>query len=201
MTSNQAAITQDVATLAIRPLSPDDHRYAAQSWRESFKQSSASLQRSPWAMYKATVGTQIAGIVDRCSLLGAYVPDGRIAGWIAYTPGRSINTVHWVTTRHVLHDPTCPRAVPRATADCACKPESCRRRGVMAMLLEAAELGRRIAYTHRGPRRVVHHGGKERSADAARSSVHGPTADLAIVEWLRGRGVTAVFVDYQEWAR
>lgn len=201
MTANAAALTPDVATLAIRPLSPDDHRYAATTWRESFKESSSSLQRAPWAMYKATVGKQITGIIDTCSLLGAYAPDGRVVGWMAYSPGRSVSTVHWVTTRFTLHTPACPRSQPRSSTDCTCKPEPCRRRGVMTMLFDAAELGKRIAFTHRGPRRVVHHGGKERSADAPRSSVHGPTADLAIVEWLRGRGVTAVFVPFEEWKR
>lgn len=187
------AITVDTAAqspvLALRPLADADIRYAVSSWRESYKDSSAQFARAPWSMYKATVGKQIADLIVAPSTktLGAFADDGRVIGWIAYAPGRSISTVHWCHTRFKLETPA--------------GDEKCRRRGVMTMLLEAAELGKRFAYTMRGPRRVLHHGGQGRSSDAARRGVSGQTADVAIADWLRKRGITAAFVSLEEWLR
>lgn len=175
----------DAPLLSLRPLAIEDHRYAAACWRESHKQSSAAYLRTPWSLFKQTIGKQIDDVLAMSSTrtFGAYNPAGKVIGWIAYAPGRSISTVHWTHTRHELDG------------------ELCRRRGVMTMLLEAAELGRRFAYTFRGPRRVHHRGGKDRGAAAARSSVQGPTLDVVLVDKLRERGVTAVYVPIEEWLR
>lgn len=181
-------VSVDQPTLLLRPLAPDDRRYAAATWRESFKESSSTLLRAPWSMYKATIGKQLGDLVTASQTLGAYNEDGRVIGWIAYAPGRTISTVHWVHCRFKL---TCPDG----------HDEQCRRRGVMTLLLDAAELGKRFAYTHRGPRAHSHHGGKDRSLDAPKYTIRGDTLDIPIAESLRKRGVTAAFVPYEEWAR
>lgn len=170
-------------SINIRPITPDDRAYVRATWRESYKESSATYLRMPWPLYKQTVAAKLEAAADNASLLGAYVTDGRLAGWLAYTPGRAVDTVHWVYTRHAL-DGT-----------------PCRRRGVMSGLIASAQLGNRIAYTHRGPRPVVHRGRRDRSPDAERSGARGPTSDLALAEWLRAGGRSVVFVPYEEWSR
>lgn len=166
------AAEADGTTLAIRPIAPDDLRYVASSWKESHKDA-PDVERLPWPVYKLTTCKQIDALLESRTVrtLAAYAGDGRIIGWIAYTPGKAISTVHWTYTRHKLGE------------------EKCRRRGVMTMLLEAAELGQRFAYTFRGPRRN----------NGARRGGRGPSLDLELVTQLRDRGVTAVFVPLQEW--
>lgn len=161
-------LTASPTTITIRALSDDDRRYAVTTWLESYKESRVG-ERMPWAMYKQTVGKEIADILDSARVIAAYTPRGRVVGWLAYTPGRSISVVHWAYTRRTLED------------------QLMRRRGVMSALLDAASLGSRFAYTHRGARRQ---GGQRR---------RGPGLDVAIAEWLAGRGVTAVYVPYADW--
>lgn len=170
--------------MSIRPMAPDDLPYVRAVWKESYKDA-PTVDRMPWAMYKATVGKTIDELVGRSdvNLLGGYADNGKVIGWICYSPGRSISTVHWTHTRFKLDD------------------DKCRRRGVMTDLILAADLGKRLAYTFRGPRRRVHHGGKDRSPDAVRHSGRGDTLDLSLVEWLRSRGVSAAFVPISEWLK
>lgn len=163
------AVAESPFTISIRAAIPDDIRFVVTSWKESYKDA-PGVDRQPWPVYKQTACKQIDALVDKTRTLVAVAPDGRIVGWICYSPGRAISTVHWAYTRHKLDE------------------ELCRRRGVMAALLDAAELGKRFAYTFRGPRR------------RSRSRVgHGPSLDLPIVEWLRTLGITAVHVPLQEW--
>lgn len=176
--------------IAIRPLTPDDHAYVRATWVENYKHSSAALLRMPWPMYKATVGVQLSALVNAAQLVGAFVDDGRLAGWLAYTPGRSVDTVHWVYTRHTLP--------ARSAADVDIP---CRRRGVMRSVIEHAGLSNRLAYTHRGARPVAHRGRKGRSPEADRHQARGPTSDVALAEWLRSQGRSVVFVPYEEWSR
>lgn len=188
MTQPANTLAVDPPVLSLRSLAPDDHRYAAATWRESYKESSPQLLRAPWAMYKATVGKQLTELVASSQTLGAYNDDGRVIGWIAYVPGRTISTVHWCHTRFKLEHPDG-------------HDEQCRRRGVMTLLLDAAGLGKRFAYTFRGPRRTIHHGSKDRSPDAPKNTIRGDTLDVALAESLRKRGVTAAYVAYEEWIR
>lgn len=157
-------------TISIRPMSADDHGYARATWREGMKDAPA-YERMPWSLYKQTAGATVAKLVADEQLLGAYVPDGRIIGWLCMTPGRTVNTLHWVHTRYELDG------------------ERCRRRGVMSALVDAAQLGKRIVYTFHGPRR--------RRVEAGR----GPTLDVVLVDWLRDRGTVATHIPYQEWSR
>ena len=169
----------------IRRASPDDLRYVYATWLSEYKYSSGRLARAPYDMYRATVGKQLHDLVwaDRTRVVAAYMPDGRIAGWLAYVPGRSVSTVHWCYTRFRLDG------------------EKLRRRGVMAALLEAADLGSRFAYTFRGAKEHRLRGKQDRAEHAPRLSIRGDTSDEPIVAWLRGRGVTAAFVDIAEWLR
>jgi hypothetical protein len=152
--------------VSIRSVKPDDLRFVGTSWKESHKDAPGP-DRMPWSIYKQTTCKQIDALTDSqgTRILVAAVPDGRIAGWICYSPGKAISTVHWVYTRHKLD------------------ADKLRRRGVMTALLEAASLGKRFAYTFRGPR--------HRRSDT-------PT-DERIVDWLRSRGVTAVYCPLAEW--
>lgn len=161
-------------TIAIRSMAIDDHGYVRATWREGMKDSPA-YDRMPWPMYKQSAGAQVAGLVDSAKLVGAYVPDGRIVGWLCMTPGQTIHTVHWVHTRWTLDD------------------EKCRRRGIMTALLDAADLGRRFVYTHRGPRR--------RHAEIKHGSSRGMSIDSMLVEWLGQSGVVATHIPFAEWSK
>lgn len=167
----------------IHPLAHDDFGYAMTSWREAHKESSAALLRMPWPAYKSLVGKQLAELLyaDSTKTLAAYAPNGKVIGWIAYTPGRTVSAVHWCHTRYELGE------------------DKCRRQGVMTALIDAASLGRRFVYTHKGPRPHVHRGGRHETRRTG--PARGPSIDETIAEWLRGRGVTAAFVPFEEYAR
>lgn len=162
----------------IRPLAQSDRGYLVQKWIEEHHFSSKALSRLPFAMYRATVGEQIKSIVNAAStrMLGSYSDDGRVLGWLAYTPGRHIAAVHFAYTRRKLG------------AD-----ERVRRRGVMAGLIDAADLGRNFVYTHRGA--MKRHG----TGVAGVYRVTPPSVDLLLVDWLRQRGVSAVYMPLDEW--
>lgn len=179
--------------VSIRRGQHDDRRFIGQSWKESYKDAPGH-RRTPWRMYNQTTAKDIYELLEKpfVELLVAQESGGRIAGWIAFTRGKSISTLHWVFTRSLLHDQTCKLAWSRQAKDpppCTCTPAVLRRRGVMTALLEAADLGKRFAYTFRGPR--PHVGGKRGGG--------GVPMDDVLVAWLRGRGVTAVYVPLVEW--
>lgn len=190
--TNASAITPDVGTpsepaalsIELRHAAPDDLRYVYATWLDEYKYSSAGYARAPWAMFKATVGKQVSDLVwsDATRVIAAYVPGGKIAGWLAYVPGRTISTVHFAYTRFHLDG------------------DKLRHRGVMSVLLDAAELGKRFAYTHRGACKRKRRGGTGRGSEA-RYSVVGPPCDEPIAEWLRTRGVNAAYVSIEEWLR
>lgn len=158
--------------LDIRLASADDHRFIAQCWKESHKDS-PQMERLPWPVYKQLAGQTIEKLVANERVIAAYWPDGRCVGFLVYSPGHRISTVHWVYTRFKLDE------------------EKCRRRGVMTLLLDAAELGNRFVFTHRGPRRHV----------SARRAGRGEPLDVVLCEWLRGRGVSATYVPVEEWLK
>lgn len=158
--------------VTIRPMHADDLSYVRSTWKEGHKDAPGA-ERMRWPVYKLTVGKQIDQVLAEPStqVLVAYADNGRAIGWLAFTPGRSISTVHWAHTRHELDG------------------EPCRRRGVMTALLDRAGLGKRFAYTFRGARRN----------NGSRRSGRGDSLDLTIAAWLRGRGVTAVYVPVEEF--
>lgn len=175
--ADHGSLSRAELTIAIRPLSFDDHAYVRSTWLEGYKTSTSGFLRTPWPLYKQTIGRELAGIIGTAATLGAYRDDGSLAGWLAYSPGRSVDTVHWMYVRNQV-----------------------RRRGVMAAIVAQAELGQRICYTHRGSRDVAHRGRSQRSPDAARSQGKGPTMDEPMADWLRAQGRSVVFVPFEEWA-
>lgn len=149
---------------------PADRGYVRFTWVES-SHNSPRHHDVPWALYKQSVGKQIAELLGRSDvkLLGAYAPNAgpNLLGWIAYTPGRAVTTVHYVAVRQTLNG------------------ESMRRRKIATALLDAAQIGRRVVYTFQGVRR-------HRNL---------PPMDIALVEWLRGKGIAATMVPIQEWLK
>lgn len=119
----------------IRALDPADRGYVLSSWWASHKD---AMRIKPWDVYKAKYGPLFKQIVDDPAniLLGEYADDGKVLGWLAMTPGKRVDTVHWVYTRPDL-------AGARV-----------RRRGVMTALLEAADLGSSFVYTLRASRKL-----------------------------------------------
>ncbi len=157
----------------LRRISPDDYAYVRATWREGHK-SAPSCDRMPWSLYKQTIGKTIDGLVesDDVRLLGAYSSSNHVLGWIAYTPGSTVSTVHWTHTRFESDG------------------EQMRRRGIMTQLFDAADLGRRVAYTFRSGRPRGKRDGSERLS-----------LDELLARWMRSRGVSAAYVDIREWLR
>lgn len=154
-------------SIVIKPTDEADRPFVRSTWRESYKQS-PKCDRLSWSAYKATAGRDIDVILGRedTKTLGAYDDRGHLLGWIAWTPGRSIATVHYVYTRHDLEG------------------AKLRRRGVATALLEEAKLGTRVVYTHRGSKRQ--RGAPLDEALVAWAKQHGVTATYADVgEFLR----------------
>ena len=118
----------------IHPLDAADIGYCLSSWWTSHKE---VMRIKPWDVYKAAYGPIFRKIVEDPStvLLGAYEND-RLLGWLAMTPGKRVDTVHWAYTKHALDG------------------ERTRRRGVMTALLDEADLGSSFVYTLR-PRRKL----------------------------------------------
>lgn len=169
--------------IEIRPLRLDDRAYVRATWAHAYKESSRRLLQTPWSIFKQTIVRDLEAVADSSSMLGAFSPDNRIVGWLAFSPGSRVDTIHFAYTRSKLDD------------------VETRRRGVMSALIDAAEIGSRIVYTHRGARPVKHRGRSGRSETAARHVPHGETTDVPIAEWLRSRGRSVVFVPYEEWKR
>lgn len=159
--------------IRIAPAASDDRRFILRTWVESFHLAPGNWRES-WKRWRPEAEAMISRLLDAASTrtLCAYNDAGRVIGWIAWTPGRGISTVHYVYVRHHLDE------------------FEWRRRGVMAALIDAAGLGTRIAYTHKGEIKI---GSKWKRQLRKR-----PT-DEDVVEWLAGRGVTAVYEEIGRW--
>lgn len=157
------AVVQTPLVIDIHPMTADDHAFVRHTWRESYK-AAPKMEKLTWPAYKATTGKLIDQLIERpdVSLLGAYEAGHRIVGWLAYTPGRSISTLHYVYTRHELDG------------------QQLRRRGVMTDLITAAGLGRRFVFTFHGPRRQRGVPMDETLVEVARAK--GVTATYAPIE-------------------
>ncbi len=159
--------------LAIRigPATAKEMPYVIGSWAESYKLT-PKMQRMPWGVYKDIIIPELRAVLDRgdVEVLCAFNAAGEVVGWVAFTRGRRVSTIHWIHTRYRVG-----------------VGDELRRRGVATRLLDAAQLGNRLAYTFRGP--LPRH----------RESGDRITADEPLVKALAQRGVTAVYVPYQEW--
>jgi hypothetical protein len=163
-------LTDSLTELEIRRLPLEDVGYVVASWEESHRDGRKKL---PWREYKRLYAPIIRHLVNRSDvrMLGAYMGE-KIVGWIAWTPGR-LPAVHFAFTRW--------------------QPDiELRRRGVFTALLEAADVGSRFIYTHRGKAHVDEE--KAKGEPGRRS-----TRDVPIVQALARRGVYCSFVDAREW--
>lgn len=116
---------------------PGEMAYLRGSFGEGYKQSSNRLFKLPWPDFKRLERPRLDAVLARgdTQLLVADL-DGAVAGWLAWSPGRRVDTVHWTHTRLRIG-----------------KGETLRRRGVMRALVDAAGLKQRLVYTHRGAKR------------------------------------------------
>lgn len=156
----------------IRPLDPDDRRYALFTWRESAKKA-PEYDRVPWSYYKDAIVPMFEKLLEIGIVLGAYESRG-LVGWLAMTPGKRVHTVHWVHVKHELDG------------------ERMRRRGAMLALLDAADLGPRFIYTLRARRLTRDERGQQPGVK---------TLDELLVAALREKGVTATHVSLKEWLK
>jgi hypothetical protein len=173
----------------IRIAAPDDNArpYIRKTWAESFHRAPGQSHRR-FRSYKRDAYATIDRLLGDPSTraLVATSPDAfiecvsgdpatrvpAIVGWIVWTPRPGIDTVHYIYVRHEAGG------------------IEWKRRGVMTALVETADLARRVAYTHKGEQRV---GSYWSGKDLPRS------LDEVIVDWLRERGVTAVYEPVGEW--
>lgn len=169
MTQPGNAVRIDAPAHVIRPAVAADLEYVIGSWAEGYK-NAPRMAKLTWQIYKQHVKPQLIDVLRRAETQILVADAGDIVGWIAFAPGRRVSTCHWVHTRYCVG-----KDGPQL-----------RKHGVMASLLDAAQLGSRFCYTHKGPK-PVHRGG--------------PPADEWIVRWLAGRGVTAAYVPMEEWKR
>lgn len=116
---------------------PGEMAYIRSSFGEGYKQSSNRLFKLPWPDFKRLERPRLDAVLGRADtqLLVADL-GGAVAGWLAWCPGRRVDTVHWTHTRLRIG-----------------KGELLRKRGVMTALVNAAQLKNRLVYTHRGARR------------------------------------------------
>jgi hypothetical protein len=167
-------------------LSDVDRGYVVRTWTDSFHRARENYKR-PIGLWK---GRQRAAIDRILAMPGTRVLVARhdtarmerdgadlgpaCLGWLVCTTGRGWPTVHYAFTRHALDG------------------AEWRRRGVMAELVDAAELGARVVYTHRG----------EYARGSLRSRQHYPRGlDEEIAAWMRARGKSVAYVPLEEWIR
>lgn len=110
--------------------------YISATFGEGVKESSNRLHKMPWPDFKRLERPKLRALLDRTDT-DILVADlgGVVAGWMAWSPGRRVDTVHWTHTRWRLG-----------------KGETLRRRGVMRSIVDAAQLKPRLVYTLRGAR-------------------------------------------------
>jgi hypothetical protein len=103
--------------------------------------------------------------------LGSYADTGDVVGWLVMTPGKRVQTLHWVHVRQKLSD--------------GMRVQN--RRALALDLIAAAKLGNNFVYTLRGPR--------------CRKESGFRTTDEMMVAALRGKGVTASYINVKEWLK
>lgn len=113
--------------MIIQDLKVEDFGYCLSSWRETHHDA-PGIKHFPWKFYKREYGDRFAKLIDDETniRLGAYDPNNVLAGWLVATPGKRVDTLHWIHVRHA---------------------GGFRRRGVASALLAAADLGRSFVYT------------------------------------------------------
>lgn len=196
----EAEIRSAPIPLRYAPVRLDDMARVRTAFAEGYKHA-PGFTRMPWRLYKQHIVPELDRVLawPSTELLGAYASSGELCGWLAYSRGRRVDTVHWISVPFWF---PLPRAVClgcksepgrslRHVSPCQLAPDDrvpMRRRGVMTGLLAAAQLQSRLAYTHKGP---LH----EHRSD-------GKTMDERLMPWLHGRGYQGLaFVRWEEWCR
>lgn len=168
----------------VEGMSDADRGYVVRTWTDSFHRAKANY-RMPIGLWKDRQRRAIDVVLERpgTRVLVAQHDTARLLrdgadlgpmclGWLALTTGQGWPTVHYAFTRH------------------AADGTPWRRRGVMSALVETAEFGRRVVYTHRG----------EYARGSLKSRQHYVRGlDEEVAAWGRGRGMSIAYVPLEEW--
>lgn len=156
-----------MSDIDIRTLDEADMAYALVSWRESHHES-PQAKRMPWPYYKERYGRVFEKLLVEGRCLGAYSATGNneLFGFLVMSPGKRVNTLHWVQTKF------------KDTAGTLL-----RRRGIMTELLNAADLGKRFAYTLRARKK------------------DGVTLDETIAKKILERDIVATYIPLLDWIK
>jgi len=201
-------LADPLLALALTRVRLDDLPRVRNAFAEGHKHA-PGCDRMPWRYYKRFVVPELDEVLAHpdTELLGAYAtpvlgpPVPELCGWLAYARGRSVDTVHWVSTPHWFplppelcsgcerpeglrwpthHVKTCPLADVNRTP--------LRHRGIMTALFDAAALRTHLVYTFRGAKH-------EHRSD-------GRTMDERLLPWLRARGHRiGEHVPWKDWSR
>jgi hypothetical protein len=178
--------------IMIRDVREADIPRARGTFSEGHKNAPAN-KSMPWRHYKRFVVPELDRVLRDPStdLVGAYL-NLELVGWIAFSRGERVDTIHWVSTSYWVpvlssactgcadahrHTGACPLARANRT--------ELRHRGVMTALLDAVEPKERLVYTHKG---ALH----EYRSD-------GKTMDERLLPWLAARGHKIAYVPWEEW--
>ena len=166
-------------------LSDADRGYVVRTWTDSFHRAEENYELTfkLWKPYQRAAIDHVLALpmtrvlVAHHDTARATSRDGAdlgpaVLGWLVWTTGRGWPTVHYAYTRHALGD------------------VDWRRRGVMSELVDAAELGSRVVYTHKGEH--------ARGSLRARSYYPRPL-DEEVAAWARRRGMAVAYVPLEEW--
>jgi hypothetical protein len=170
--------------IRLAPPAPDDLPYIRKTWLDSFHAAPGN-HRQRFRDWKHRPAATIARLLEdpTTQVLVARDPDARlirdgvdlgpaIIGWTVWTPGRGVTTIHYVYVRHAVDG------------------VQWRRRGVMTALFDAIGMERVVRYTHQGEYKLGTHW--------KRTNRPRPL-DEEIKDWLKGRGVTAVYEPVEEF--
>lgn len=169
-TAHHGESTESAPRARIRPSTPADLPYVVGSWRESWR-GARECHRLRESVYR--------GIFDELVVRGVLaLPETRVTvacddgdddvllGWVCYAPGR-VPVVHYGVVRH----------------------DGVRGRGLFAVLVAAAGVTTRMAYTFHPP--VRRHRWDRRSRDP----------EPALLEAAARRGIAAVYEPVRDYLR
>lgn len=167
---NGYAHESPILPIRLGTLRRDDFAYARNSFAEGHKRA-PGVESMSWRYYKRFIVPMLEDVLrhERVEVLAAYL-GADVVGWLAFSRGRLVDAVHWVHTRWKVGADGAPL----------------RRRGIMTLLLESAELKNRLAYTWKGAR--------------AEHDRDGLTMDERLLPWLSDRGQHAVYQPWEEWS-
>lgn len=157
-----------VLALHVRAPRLADLPYIRNSFAEGHK-GAPGVSSMTWRHYNRFIRPELDAVLIHPSVeIAAAYHGADIVGWVAYTRGQRVDAIHWVHTRYRIGE-----------------DEQLRRRGIATMLLDAVQLGQRLAYTWRGA--------------VAKSDHDKRTLDERLLPWLVRRGQYATYLPWEEW--